>query len=586
MKKTQKNIYILGISAFYHDSSACLIKNGEILSAASEERFTRKKQDENFPEKAVKFCLEKENINISNIDYVVFYEKPILKFERLLQTYIQNWPWGLRSFLKAMKTWLSQKLWIDSEIKKELNWKGKVHYIPHHISHGASSFYTSGFEKSVVLTIDGVGEWSTTTLGLGKKNDLKIDKEIIFPHSLGLFYSSFTYFLGFKVNSGEYKVMGLAPYGKPKYKKEVLKLINIKDDGSFELNRKYFCYEYDLKMTGQAFEKLFGVKTRKKDDDLQQIHKDIAASLQEVIEEILLKMADFAYKTYKTENLCLSGGVALNCVANGRILRESKFKNIYIFPASGDAGGSVGASLYLYHHILKKGKPQKLKTIYLGPEYKKSEILEFLEKHKINYISSKNPEEIPDLIAQKLEQNKIIGHFAGRMEFGPRALGNRSILADPRQEENWKKVNLKIKFRESFRPFAPSVLAEKAQDIFELDSNLSPYMLLTTKTKVSNLPAITHVNKSARVQTVSEIQNKKYYQILKSFEKLTNCPVLINTSFNVRGEPIVCDYIDAFKCYIRTHMDVLVLEDFIIELDQKEKDAYKKVFHLEDFEED
>ncbi len=582
----EKNIYILGISAFYHDSSACLIKDGKILSAVAEERFTRKKQDENFPENAVKYCLETENINISDIDYVVFYEKPILKFERLLQTYIQNWPWGLKSFLKAMKTWLGQKLWIDSEMKKKLNYKGKIHYVPHHISHGSSSFYTSGFEKSAVLTVDGVGEWSTTTMGIGNKKSLKLDKEIIFPHSLGLFYSAFTYFLGFRVNSGEYKVMGLAPYGKPKYKKEVKKIIKIKSDGSFELNRSYFTYEYALRMTGKKFEKLFGIKTRKPEDELLQIHKDIAASLQEVVEEILLNMANFAYETYGTKNLCLSGGVALNCVANGRILRESKFENVFIFPGSGDAGGSVGASLYLYHHVLKLGKPKKLETIYLGPEYKKSEIKEFLDKHSVTFMSSIYPDEIPDLITERLEQNKVVGHFAGRMEFGPRALGNRSILADPRQEENWKRVNLKIKFRESFRPFAPSVLEEKAQEIFELDKNLSPYMLLTTQTKVKDLPAITHVNGSARVQTVSAKQNKRYHAILKSFYAKTGCPVLINTSFNVRGEPIVCDYIDAFKCYLRTNMDVLVLEDFIIEMDQEEKDELKKSFHLEDFEDD
>jgi len=590
--KIPQSGYILGISCFYHDSSACLLQDGKLLSAAQEERFTRIKHDENFPKNAIKFCLEDANINIDDIEYIVFYEKPILKFDRLINTYIKNWPRGLRFFLRSMPIWLNKKIWISSIIKKELqklsstsaNHETKILFVPHHISHAASSYFLSDFKEATVVTIDGVGEKSTTSIGIGKENNLELKKEIHFPHSLGLFYSAFTYFLGFKVNSAEYKVMGLAPYGKAKYKDKIRKLIKIYQDGSFKLDMKYFSYEYDLKMTGKKFEKHFAKKRRKEDEKLEQFHKDIAASLQEVLEEIVLKILDFAHKKYPSENLCLSGGVALNCVANGKIIKKSKFKNLFIFPAAGDAGGSVGAALFAHHCIFKNQKRSPLKDVFLGPKFKNQEIKEFLDKYSIRY-EEKDREVLHKKIAKKINENKVIGLFQGRMEFGPRALGHRSIIADPRQKENWQRVNLKIKFRESFRPFAPAVLEEKITDTFDLDRN-SPYMLLVAPVKSKEIPATTHVDNSARIQSVSKEQNPFFYQVIKEFFNLTNCPVVINTSFNIRGEPIVCDYQDAFKCFLRTDMDTLVLENFLIDKDKIDRDSLMKKFKFRKFKED
>lgn len=608
----KKPNYILGISAFYHDSAACLLKDGKIIAAAQEERFTRKKQDEDFPIEAVKYCLKEAGIGILDIDQVVFYEKPLLKFERLLQSYIKTWPWGFLSFVKAMKAWLGQKLWLEHIIKKVFldeiklqkkldkkrdketikQLKEKIHelnfyYVPHHISHAASSFYTSGLNESIVLTVDGVGEWSTTTIGYGRSHTLKLDKEIVFPDSLGLLYSAFTYYLGFRVNSAEYKVMGLAPYGKPKYKDKIYEIMEVFEDGSFRLKSVYFSYEYGLRMVNKKFIKHFGQPVRKEDAELTQWHKDMAASLQVVTEELLIGLVKHAQTLYPNcKNLCLAGGVALNCVANGKLLNNKTLNldNLYIFPAGGDAGGAAGAALYLNSLINNQGA-KALETIYLGPEFTNTEIEALLLKHDIEFKKLKNTNRAK-IIAQGIAENKVIGLFQGRMEFGPRALGNRSIIADPRQAENWQRVNLKVKFRESFRPFAPSVMAEKADAIFELKETSSPYMLLTTQVKAKNLPAITHVNKSARVQTVTKNQNARYHAIIDAFNGITGCPVLINTSFNIRGEPIVCSPLDALKGYLRTEIDVLVLEDYWIELDQEKKIEASSQFNFELFDKD
>lgn len=579
----QSSHYILGLSCFYHDSAACLLKDGEIIAAASEERFTRKKHDENFPEKAINFCLQQANITIKDVDHICFYEKPILKFERLLMTYIRSWPRGLKSFLASMRTWLGQKLWLEHIIKKKLQIKKPIHYCPHHLSHAASAFYTSPFPKANVITIDGVGEWTTTALGNGKNHQLELSKEIKFPHSLGLLYTAFTYYLGFKVNSGEYKVMGLAPYGQPKYCDKIQELITLFDDGSFQLNMKYFAYEYDLRMINKKFIKLFEKPVRQPKDPLTQFHKDIAASLQKVTETAILNLIKASHRHQPATNLCLSGGVALNCVANGKILKETPYQKLYIFPAAGDAGGAVGAALYLHHHILKNPKSNKHTSPYLGPEYSNQEIQNFLDTHKIKYQEFTKTPELAKEIAQHLNHNKVIGLFQGRMEFGPRALGNRSIIADPRQKENWQRVNLKIKFRESFRPFAPSILHEKLTEFYDIETE-SPYMLLTAPTKKpQDIPATTHVDKSARIQSVTKKQNPTYHQIISAFNELTGCPVIINTSFNVRGEPIVCSYEDAFKCFLRTDMDVLVLNNFIITKEQNAKEKIKENFILEEF---
>ena len=608
---------ILGISAFYHDSAAAILVDGKIIAAAQEERFSRKKHDPSYPFNAVKYVLEETELDLNDIDHIVFFEKPFLKFERLLETYMAFAPKGFKSFSLSMPIWLREKLFqkkflFDKLKQHDRNFKdlNRIKFSEHHYSHAASAFYPSPFKEAIILTLDGVGEWATTTVAAGKGNNLKILKEIHFPHSLGLLYSAFTYYTGFKVNSGEYKVMGLAPYGKPKYKDLIMeKLIDLKKDGSFRLNMKYFNYATGLTMTNKNFSDLFGQPVRNpKKDLLTDFHMDIAASIQAVTEEIVLRITKDLAEEYKMENLCMAGGVALNCVANGKILKEKIFKNIWIQPAAGDAGGSLGAALAYWHREL--GKPRddfkdQMKGSYLGPSFDESTIENQLKK--LNAVFKKhNSKEIISIAAKELSNSKTIGWFQGRMEFGPRALGGRSILADPRSEKMQKELNLKIKFRESFRPFAPSVLREEVLEWFDLDYD-SPYMLLVSdvnKTKQiemsdedrnlfgidklnikrSSIPAVTHVDYSARIQTVHRETNPRYYELLKEFKKNTNCPVLVNTSFNVRGEPIVCSIKDAFNCFMGTNLDILVIEDFILFKEDQDKSLlkdYKNKFKLD-----
>ncbi len=610
-------ISILGISAFYHDSAAALLRNGEIIAAAQEERFSRKKHDARYPYNAVKYVLEEGNINLNEVDHIVFFEKPFLKFERLLETYMAFAPRGFKSFSLSMPIWLREKLFqkkfLFENLKqhdekfKDIN---KIKFSEHHYSHAASAFYPSPFKESVILTLDGVGEWATTTVAIGKDNKLKMLKEIHFPHSLGLLYSAFTYYTGFKVNSGEYKVMGLAPYGKPKYKDLIInELIDLKNDGSFKLNMKYFNYATGLTMTNSKFSNLFGHPVRDpKKDLLTDFHMDIAASIQAVTEEVILRLTKDISKEYKIKNLCLAGGVALNCVANGKILNEKHFENIWIQPAAGDAGGSLGAALAYWHQELKKPRTDfkdKMKGAYLGPKYSNDLIKKKLDILKAKY-TKKSTDETSSLVAKELSNNKTVGWFQGRMEFGPRALGGRSILADPRSEKMQKELNLKVKFRESFRPFAPSVLREDVSSWFEIDYD-SPYMLLVAEVKKdiqvsmsekdkklfgieklnvkrSSIPAVTHVDYSARIQTVHKDTNHKYYNLINEFKKITNCPVIVNTSFNVRGEPIVCSIEDAFNCFMGTNLDLLVIEDFILFKDEQDKSLlkdYKNKFELD-----
>ncbi|MFA6254828.1 MAG: carbamoyltransferase [Patescibacteria group bacterium] len=589
-------MYILGVSCYYHDSAACLIKDGRVVAAAQEERFTRKKHDESLPVNAINYCLKFKNLTVDNLDYIVFYDKPLLKFERLLITYINTWPKGLLSFIKAMNVWLSDKLWIEQKIRKHLKYKSKIYFCEHHYSHAASAYYASNFKEAVVVTMDGVGEWETTTCGYGQDNKLVLTHSINFPHSLGLLYSALTYYLGFKVNSAEYKVMGLAPYGNPDvYYDKFKQLVEVKEDGSFVLNMKYFSYEYGLRMTNRNFDKLFGGPPRQSESALTQREKDIAAALQKITEEIVLKMVSFAKNNHPSENLCLAGGVALNCVANGRILKEGIFKNIYIQPAAGDAGGAVGAALYFYYDCLNNYKKEGvMDNIYLGPEYSDEEIKNFLEVGAKEIIGDKkvvyqkfSSQDLFKNVAQLISGDNAIGLFRGRMEFGPRALGNRSIIADARNKENWQKINLKIKFRESFRPFAPTVLEKKCNDYFDL-SCPSPYMLLVAAVKNNEVPAITHVDNSARIQTISFQQNQDYYQLIEEFYKLSGCPVIINTSFNVRGEPIVESPRDAFNCFLNTDMDYLVLGNYLLSkkdnshlVNNKESNLYLKKFKLD-----
>jgi len=592
--------YVLGISAFYHDSAAALIIDGNIISAAQEERFSRKKHDSRYPFNAIEFVLKNSKVKLSQVDYIVFFEKPFLKFERLLETYLAFAPKGFKSFCMSMPIWLREKLFQKKFLFEKLkehddnfNDINKIYFSEHHYSHAASAFYPSPFKDAVILTLDGVGEWATTTIAIGKDNDIKMLREIHFPHSIGLLYSAFTYYTGFKVNSGEYKVMGLAPYGEPKYKNTILKeLIDLKDDGSFRLNMKYFNYATGLTMTNNKFENLFGQKARNPDKDLlTEFHMDIAASIQAVIEEIVMKLTKSLSKEFKSENLCMAGGVALNCVANGKIIKNNVFKNIWIQPAAGDAGGSLGAALAFWHKELGNkrnpnlNKKDEMSGAYLGPSFDNDQIEETLKSLKAKY-QKQNDESLFNLIANELKNKKTVGWFQGRMEFGPRALGARSIIADPRSDKMQKELNLKVKFRESFRPFAPSVLREDLSDWFELNCD-SPYMLLVSNIKKnlqipmnesdqklfginklnvkrSSIPAITHVDYSARVQTVHKETNPRYYNLIKKFKEITNCPVLVNTSFNVRGEPIVCTVEDAFRCFMRTNLDILVCENFIL----------------------
>ncbi len=557
-------MYILGISCYYHDSAAALLKDGQIIAAAQEERFTRIRHDQAFPEQAVKYCLKQAGITIDQVDYIGFYDKPMIKFERILQTYIATWPRSFPSFIKSVPMWLQKKLWIPSLIKKELGYEGDVLMIEHHLSHAASSYLVSPYKDAAIVTVDGVGEWATSTICHGVGNDINILKEIRFPHSLGLLYSAYTYYLGFKVNSAEYKVMGLAPYGEPKYVDKVLETITYNDDGSFKMNMKYFAYDYGLRMTNKNFEVLFGQPTREPESKLEQFHKDVAMSVQVVTEEIVLRMVRHAHEITGSKNLCMAGGVALNCVANGRVVKETPYKDVFIQPAAGDAGGAVGVATYLYHTVLGNERNWQWEHAYLGPEYSTDEIRRFLDENGIVYKEF-DEDGMLDATVQALVDQKTIGWFQGRMEFGPRALGARSIIADARNPENKTVVNLKIKFRESFRPFAPSVLEEKCSEWFELDIP-SPYMLLVADVREGKrtIPAVTHVDQSARIQTVNEKEHARYYKLLKRFDEKTGCPLIINTSFNVRGEPIVCKPDEAYTCFMRTNMDVLVLDKFVM----------------------
>ncbi|TAN62349.1 hypothetical protein EPN16_01755 [bacterium] len=588
--------HILGISAFYHDSAAALVKDGEIICAAQEERFTRKKHDYGFPKNAISYCLNEARISASGLDYVAFYEKPLIKFERLLESYLAYAPLGISSFLKAMPLWIKQKLWIPDLIQNELrDFKGKFIFPSHHESHAASAFYPSPFQESAILTLDGVGEWTTASFGTGKNNDFRLDYEIKFPHSVGLFYSALTYYIGFKVNSGEYKLMGLAAYGEPKYKDVILKeLIDLKADGSFKLNMRYFPYPYALRMINKKFERLFGHPSRGPEAKITQFHMDVARSVQDVTEEIILRICRHIRKVTGRNNLCLAGGVALNCVANGRILREKIFENIWVQPAAGDAGGALGAALFVWYKYLGNSRltngRDTQKASYLGPEYSDEEIEAFLKKDNIPYRKL-TLDELPEVTAELLTQEMVVGWFQGRMEFGPRALGARSIIADARPETMQSKLNLRIKFRESFRPFAPSVLREKCGDYFELDSE-SPYMLLVAPVKEnirrkmtdeenklfgiqrlnikrSIIPAVTHVDYSARIQTIGREDSSLYYRMIEAFYKKTGCAVIVNTSFNIRGEPPVCRPQEAYKCFMRTDMDYLMMGCFL--LDKKDQ---------------
>ena len=593
---------ILGISCFYHDSAATLVRDGQIIAAAQEERFTRKKHDFNFPKQAIKYCLEEGGISAKDLDYVAFYDKPFLKFERIVETYLAYAPRGLRSFLMAMPLWLKEKLWMPELIRRELEgYEGEIIFTQHHEAHAASAFYPSPFEEAAFLTVDGVGEWTTTSFGVGKGNEIEMQYELHFPHSLGLLYSAFTYYTGFKVNSAEYKVMGLAPYGEPKYVDLIYKhLMDLKEDGSFKLNMEYFNYCAGLTMTNEKFHKLFGGPPRQPKTKTTQKEMDLAASVQAITEEVMLRMAKQVRKVTGQRCLCLAGGVALNCVGNGKILRSCLFEDIWIQPAAGDAGGSLGAALVTWYRFLDKprkveGRDQQ-RGSYLGPAFSSDYVGEFLRKNDIPYQRCEK-EEIPEKVAELLMQEKVIGWFSGRMEFGPRALGSRSIIGDARSPEMQSTLNLKIKQkvkkREWFRPFAPSVLQEKVSEWFEIDRP-SPYMLLVAlvrkekqkemrgeekqlrgidKLKVnrSEIPAVTHVDYSARVQTVSREDHPFYYDLISKFYEMTNCPVIINTSFNVRGEPIVCTPEDAYKCFMRTKMDYLVMEDYILDKSEQPK---------------
>ncbi|HEV8375943.1 MAG TPA: carbamoyltransferase [Candidatus Polarisedimenticolia bacterium] len=565
---------ILGISCFYHDSAACLVQDGRVVAAASEERFTRKKHDEGFPHEAARYCLAAGGIQAKDLDYVGFYDKPVLKFERLISTYLSTFPRGFASYSKAMPVWLKEKLWIPSLIRKELEYKGKILFTEHHMSHAASAFLVSPFKEAAILTVDGVGEWATASYGVGKDRQIDLFKEIRFPHSLGLLYSAFTYYLGFKVNSAEYKVMGLAPYGEPKYVDKVRQLIDIKEDGSFEMDMSYFSYHHGLRMVNGNFSRLFEGPVRKPESKLEQRHKDIAASVQKVTEEVMLKMSHYLHRETGMENLCLAGGVALNCVANGRILREGPFKDLFIQPAAGDAGGALGVAAYIYHSVLDNPRVESMEHAYLGPQYSEKEIESVLAKYSAPAKKLERSELVQE-VAALIEGQTVIGWFQGRMEFGPRALGSRSILADARNPENKDVVNLKIKFRESFRPFAPTVLEEKISEYFEIDRP-SPYMLLVAPVREEKriIPSVTHVDHSARIQSINRSQNPLYYDLIKEFETRTGVPVIINTSFNVRGEPIVCTPEDAYRCFMRTHMDYLVLGPYL--LDKKGQPAFEE----------
>jgi len=578
-------MYVLGLSCYYHDSAACLVHDGRIVAAAQEERFTRVKHDQEFPLNAVRYCLREAGITMDDVDYVGFYDKPLIKFERILYTYLATFPRSFPSFIKALPLWLRKKLWIPHIIRKELDYEGEVMMIEHHMSHAASSFLVSPFEEAAIVTIDGVGEWATATTGRGSGNQIELLEEIKFPHSLGLLYSAVTYYLGFKVNSAEYKVMGLAPYGTPKYYDKVLELIRFGEDGSFKMNMKYFAFDYGLRMTNRHFNKLFGRPVRKPESDLEQFHMDVAASVQKVTEDIVIRMANHAHELTGSRNLCMAGGVALNCVANGKVLRQCPFDEIFIQPAAGDAGGAVGVATYLYNTVMDNPRTYTWDHAYLGPEYSTDEIRRYLDKAGAVYKELEE-DELLDQTADAINDQKVIGWFQGRMEFGPRALGNRSILADARNPENKDIVNMKIKFRESFRPFAPTVLEDRISDYFELDQP-TPYMLLVAQVREDNrtIPSVTHVDGSARIQSVSRAANRLYYDLIKRFEDKTGCGVIINTSFNVRGEPIVCTPQDGYLCFMRTNMDILAMDRFYMVKDDQpplEEDVdWRDLFELD-----
>ena len=609
---------VLGISAFYHDSAAALVDDGQIVAAAQEERFTRKKHDAGFPSHAVQFCLDQAGVPITEIDHIAFYDKPFLKFERLLETYLAFAPKGFQSFRMAMPVWLREKLFQKDLLRKQFkefapdfDWKNKLLFAEHHQSHAASAFFASPFEDAVVLTMDGVGEWATTSVGIGRGDKLEMVKEIHFPHSLGLLYSAFTYYTGFKVNSGEYKVMGLAPYGEPRFADKILEnLVDLKEDGSFRLDQSYFNYCTGLTMTNSRFDELFGGPARKPEELLTQRHMDLAASIQSVTETVVLQITRALAKEADTRNLCLAGGVALNCVANGKVLRDGQFENIWIQPAAGDAGGALGAALSAYHGFLAQprklnGAGDAMKGSYLGPRFSQDEVESRLTAAGAKFTRL-DDDALLEAIVEALTAEKAVGWFQGRMEFGPRALGGRSILGDPRSPSMQKTLNLKVKYRESFRPFAPSVRREDVAEWFELDGD-SPYMLIVAdvlegrrramtaeeealfgieKLNVprSDIPAVTHVDYSARIQTVHEDTHPRYHALLSRFKERTGCPVLVNTSFNVRGEPIVCTPEDAFRCFMGTEIEVLAVENCLLRKEDQDpslKLDYKDAFELD-----
>lgn len=608
----EKSMNILGVSAFYHDSAACLVQDGVIAAAAQEERFTRQKHDANFPRHAALYCLRSRGLSVENLDYVAFYDKPLLKFERLLETYLTIAPRGFSSYAQAVPLWLKEKLWIPEAIKRDLEFDGELLFTEHHQSHAGSAFYPSPFEEAAILTVDGVGEWTTNSLGVGRGNRFKLLKEIKFPHSIGLLYSAFTYFTGFRVNSGEYKLMGLAPYGEPRYVQRIYdNLIDLKSDGSYHLNLEFFDFMGGSAMTGRAFERLFDGARRSPESDLTQREMDLARSVQVVVEECILRQARFLHAESGMRNLCLAGGVALNCVANGELLRNGPFERLWIQPAAGDAGGALGAALctwygYLNNPRVVDGIADSQSNSLLGPEFSTDEVVAQLDAYGARY------RQLPDSdlfreVSELLANEKVVGWVQGRMEFGPRALGNRSILGDPRSPAMQSKMNLKIKFRESFRPFAPAVLREHVQDYFELDCD-SPYMLLVapvhrSRRRVmsdeeqmlfgieklniprSDIPAVTHVDYSARVQTVDSTHHPRFYQLMKAFRERTGCSVLVNTSFNVRGEPVVCSPSDAYRCFMRTEMDCLVVGNCLMlkeqQPDWREGDKWRRDLQLD-----
>ena len=557
---------ILGISCFYHDAAAALVRDGVLVAAAQEERFTRKKHDQNFPVHAIQSCLKQVALDPVQIDYIAFYDKPFVKFERILSTYIATFPRSFPSFLKALPIWIKEKMWIPQTIRKELHYEGEILFTEHHLSHAASAFLVSPFEEAAILTLDGVGEWETSTYGVGRGTTIDLQRCTHFPHSLGLLFSAFTYYLGFRVNSAEYKVMGLAPYGEPRFYDLIMNnLVSVAEDGSFKVNMKYFSYDYGLRMTGRSFERLFGEPRREPESPLSQFYKDVAASLQKVTDTIVIRMARHIERETGMRHLCMAGGVALNCVSNSKIYENTSFKDIFVQPAAGDAGGSLGAAFYVHNTLLNNPRSFVLKDVFLGPEYSDTYIEHFLLKKNIPHRKLEHKELLRET-ARLIAGQNVVGWFQGRMEFGPRALGSRSILADPRNPKNQSIVNLKIKFRESFRPFAPAVLEDKVENHFDWNRP-SPFMLFvaTVPAEKRTIPAVTHVDGSARLQTIARDQHPMFYDLITEFDRQTGCPVLINTSFNVRGEPIVCTPEDAWRCFMRTEMDSLVLGSFMLE---------------------